>query len=238
MAALLRALRAPFFWGLGDFLGGVASRRISVLTVLAVSQAIGLAGLVVWILLASDPFPGSRAPAGCRGGRRGARRARRALPRPRDRRDGHRGADLRGGAGRAARSRRSHTEPCPSAVQWARHRPRARGNRDALPRAVRRTALAGSPRERASRSSQPSASAPSSSASTSAADESVPWAVGAARSPPVVDCVRGRRRHVRTARATALARPGPRRRRCLRHGRERVRRVRDDRGRRRNRRRS
>lgn len=57
MAALL-ALAGALLWGVGDFLGGIASRRISVLTVLAVSQAIGLAGLVVWIALADDPFPG------------------------------------------------------------------------------------------------------------------------------------------------------------------------------------
>jgi drug/metabolite transporter (DMT)-like permease len=56
--AALFALAGALLWGLGDFLGGIASRRISVLTVLAVSQAIGLAGLVVWILLANDPFPG------------------------------------------------------------------------------------------------------------------------------------------------------------------------------------
>ena len=57
MAALF-ALAGALLWGLGDFLGGITARRISVLTVLAVSQAIGLAGLVVWILLAGDPFPG------------------------------------------------------------------------------------------------------------------------------------------------------------------------------------
>lgn len=57
MAALF-ALAGALLWGLGDFLGGITSRRISVLTVLAVSQAIGLAGLVLWILLADDPFPG------------------------------------------------------------------------------------------------------------------------------------------------------------------------------------
>jgi drug/metabolite transporter (DMT)-like permease len=59
MAALF-ALAGALLWGLGDFLGGIASRRISVLTVLAVSQAIGLAGLVLWVLLANDPFPGLR----------------------------------------------------------------------------------------------------------------------------------------------------------------------------------
>jgi uncharacterized membrane protein len=56
--AALFALAGALLWGLGDFLGGIASRRISVLTVLAVSQAIGLAGLVLWILLANNPFPG------------------------------------------------------------------------------------------------------------------------------------------------------------------------------------
>jgi drug/metabolite transporter (DMT)-like permease len=57
MAALL-ALCGALAWGAGDFLGGLASRRIAVLTVLAVSQAIGLAGVAVWVVLASEPFPG------------------------------------------------------------------------------------------------------------------------------------------------------------------------------------
>jgi drug/metabolite transporter (DMT)-like permease len=54
----LLALSGALLWGVGDFLGGIASRRISVLTVLAVSQGIGLAGLVAWIAVADDPFPG------------------------------------------------------------------------------------------------------------------------------------------------------------------------------------
>ena len=57
MASLL-ALSGALFWGAGDFLGGLAARRIAVLTVLAVSQAIGLAGVVLWVLVARDPFPG------------------------------------------------------------------------------------------------------------------------------------------------------------------------------------
>lgn len=57
MAALF-ALSGALLWGVGDFLGGIASRRIPVLTVLAISQAVGLAGLAVWIVLANDPFPG------------------------------------------------------------------------------------------------------------------------------------------------------------------------------------
>jgi drug/metabolite transporter (DMT)-like permease len=56
--ASLLALGGALSWGVGDFLGGVAARRLAVLTVLAVSQAIGLAGVVLWVLLAGDSFPG------------------------------------------------------------------------------------------------------------------------------------------------------------------------------------
>lgn len=58
MAALL-ALAGGACWGVGDFFGGLASRRIAVLTVLAVSQAIGLAGLLAWVLVSGEPFPGA-----------------------------------------------------------------------------------------------------------------------------------------------------------------------------------
>jgi drug/metabolite transporter (DMT)-like permease len=54
----LFALSGAVLWGIGDFLGGISSKRVSVLTVLALSQAVGLVGLVVWIALAGDPFPG------------------------------------------------------------------------------------------------------------------------------------------------------------------------------------
>jgi drug/metabolite transporter (DMT)-like permease len=57
VAALL-ALSGAVLWGVGDFLGGLAARRITVLVVLAVSQAAGLAGMLVWLVLAGDPFPG------------------------------------------------------------------------------------------------------------------------------------------------------------------------------------
>ncbi len=56
MTALL-ALGGALSWGAGDFLGGLASRRLAVVTVLAISQAIGLAGLLVWVLVAEDAFP-------------------------------------------------------------------------------------------------------------------------------------------------------------------------------------
>jgi len=57
LAALL-ALGGALCWGVGDFLGGLTSRRLAVITVLAVSQAIGLAGLFLWVLVAGDAFPG------------------------------------------------------------------------------------------------------------------------------------------------------------------------------------
>jgi len=57
VSALL-ALGAALAWGTGDFLGGLASRRAHVLTVLAVSQVVGLVGLATWLALSSDPWPG------------------------------------------------------------------------------------------------------------------------------------------------------------------------------------
>jgi drug/metabolite transporter (DMT)-like permease len=60
MAALL-ALGGAVCWGVGDFLGGLASRRMAVIAVLAISQAIGLAGLLVWVLASREAFPGVEA---------------------------------------------------------------------------------------------------------------------------------------------------------------------------------
>src|SRR5262245_7867761 len=57
MAALL-ALAGALGWGVGDFLGGIAARRIAVLTVLVVSQVVGLVGVYVWVLVSGDAFPG------------------------------------------------------------------------------------------------------------------------------------------------------------------------------------
>jgi drug/metabolite transporter (DMT)-like permease len=57
MAALL-ALSGAVLWGVGDFLGGFASRRLAVLAVLAISQGVGLAGVAIWVVLGGDPFPG------------------------------------------------------------------------------------------------------------------------------------------------------------------------------------
>jgi drug/metabolite transporter (DMT)-like permease len=57
MAALL-ALGAAACWGVGDFLGGLAARRMAVVAVLAISQALGLAGVLVWVVAAQESFPG------------------------------------------------------------------------------------------------------------------------------------------------------------------------------------
>ncbi len=56
--AVVLALGGALAWGVGDFLGGVASRRLAVLTVLVVSQAIGLAGLLLWVAASRESFPG------------------------------------------------------------------------------------------------------------------------------------------------------------------------------------
>jgi uncharacterized membrane protein len=57
VAALL-ALAGAACWGVGDFCGGLASRRTAVLVVLAISQGVGLAGVLVWAFVSRDAFPG------------------------------------------------------------------------------------------------------------------------------------------------------------------------------------
>jgi drug/metabolite transporter (DMT)-like permease len=57
VAALL-ALSGALLWGVGDFFGGLAARRLTLLTVLAVSQGVGLVGVVAWLAVSGDPFPG------------------------------------------------------------------------------------------------------------------------------------------------------------------------------------
>jgi drug/metabolite transporter (DMT)-like permease len=56
--ASLLALAAALMWGAGDFFGGISTRQIGVLAVLALSEAVGLVGVALWIVLAGDPFPG------------------------------------------------------------------------------------------------------------------------------------------------------------------------------------
>jgi drug/metabolite transporter (DMT)-like permease len=57
LAALL-ALGASVAWGTGDFLGGLKSRVLAPLAVLAVAQPVGLALMVVVALLHWEPWPG------------------------------------------------------------------------------------------------------------------------------------------------------------------------------------
>lgn len=58
MLAIALALGASLSWGFGDFLGGLKSRSLHVLTVLAISQTAGLGAVLVWLALSGDGFPG------------------------------------------------------------------------------------------------------------------------------------------------------------------------------------
>jgi drug/metabolite transporter (DMT)-like permease len=58
LLAIALALGASLSWGLGDFLGGLTSRRMHVLTVLVVSQVFGLAAALTWVAVSGDGFPG------------------------------------------------------------------------------------------------------------------------------------------------------------------------------------
>jgi drug/metabolite transporter (DMT)-like permease len=58
MTAALFALCAAALWGTGDFLGGLTTKRVSVLTVLFWSQLVGLAGLVIWVVASGEKQPG------------------------------------------------------------------------------------------------------------------------------------------------------------------------------------
>jgi drug/metabolite transporter (DMT)-like permease len=63
LLAIALALGASLSWGLGDFLGGLTSRRMHVLTVLVVSQVFGLAAALTWVAVSGDGFPGWPATA-------------------------------------------------------------------------------------------------------------------------------------------------------------------------------
>ena len=94
MAAVLLALAASASWGVSDFLGGLKTRSLNVLTVLAVSQPAGLI-LIAVVVAGRWAFPGGgwwllwAVLAGI-GGRN---RNRGPLSRPRGRLDGDRRAD-------------------------------------------------------------------------------------------------------------------------------------------------
>lgn len=59
MLAALLALAASGSWGIGDFLGGVKSRVLHPLAIMAVSQAVGLGALAVWVAVRATPPPGA-----------------------------------------------------------------------------------------------------------------------------------------------------------------------------------
>jgi len=57
LAAVL-ALAASVSWGVGDFLGGLKSRTMAPLAVLAVAQPVGLAAIALILALSHQPWPG------------------------------------------------------------------------------------------------------------------------------------------------------------------------------------
>jgi drug/metabolite transporter (DMT)-like permease len=55
--AVLLSLASSLSFGVADFLGGVAARRLAVVTVLLISQAVGLAGIAVLVAARGDGPP-------------------------------------------------------------------------------------------------------------------------------------------------------------------------------------
>jgi drug/metabolite transporter (DMT)-like permease len=73
VVAVVLALGASLSYGVGDFLGGLTSRRLHVLTVLALSQLSGALAVAVWAALEREPFLGAGATlAACGAGVCGA----------------------------------------------------------------------------------------------------------------------------------------------------------------------
>lgn len=63
MTAIGLAFAASALWGVGDFLGGLTSRRLATLAVVAISQLFGLGGILVVAAFAGGDFPGMTAVA-------------------------------------------------------------------------------------------------------------------------------------------------------------------------------
>ena len=63
MTAIALAFVASVTWGIGDFLGGVTSRRLATLTVLAVSEVAGLVLLVILAVASGDSAPDAASAA-------------------------------------------------------------------------------------------------------------------------------------------------------------------------------
>jgi drug/metabolite transporter (DMT)-like permease len=60
MLAAVLALAASVAWGIGDFLGGIKSRTLAPLAVLAVAQPVGLAAMLVVAVVHWEPWPGEQ----------------------------------------------------------------------------------------------------------------------------------------------------------------------------------
>ena len=106
MLAIALALAASVSWGVGDFFGGLTSRRLHVLTVLVLSQVVGLAAAVTWVVASGDSFPGWPATSAGSGGRcQRLSRYRGLVSRHGGRCDGDRGADLCRRCGDSVRGR-------------------------------------------------------------------------------------------------------------------------------------
>ena len=57
MVAVALGLAASASWGLADFIGGVKSRTLDLLAVLAISQAMALVILAVVLVVSQEPAP-------------------------------------------------------------------------------------------------------------------------------------------------------------------------------------
>lgn len=62
MLAVALGLASSVAWGVADFLGGLKSRQLRVLTVLLVSQAVGLVPLIAIVAARGEPLPGDAEP--------------------------------------------------------------------------------------------------------------------------------------------------------------------------------
>ena len=63
MTAIGLALGASVLWGVGDFFGGLTSRRLATLAVVAISQLFGFGGILLVAAFAGGDFPGLTAIA-------------------------------------------------------------------------------------------------------------------------------------------------------------------------------
>src|SRR2546421_5085207 len=65
MFAAALALAAAASWGVGDFLGGLKSRRLSPIAVLIAAQPVGLAFVGIWVAVRGEGPPGAEVLWAC-----------------------------------------------------------------------------------------------------------------------------------------------------------------------------